>query len=800
MPSENKHKAIHRTICEQCTLNSRSTSGPGAESMNDDPLHATPADTVHPMLARGVALHKDGRLEEAAQVYRKVLSEQPRDFDATHLLGVIALQQGQFIVAQQFIHAALSIDPHNVSAMGNLGTGYLRNGQLEAALQWFQSALELRPDSLIALINAGTALHSMRRNSDAIPILRRAYAVDGRSYAVCNLLGACLIKNGDAREATELFDAATRADPDNAEGWTNLSVALNSIGEHARALECAERAVSLHPQSSAALGALGAAQFDEGRLAEAIESYRQGVALPAPSAQMLLAFGNALLASGLNEQAIEQLQRAVNLDSKNLNARWAIAIAHLKPIYNSMADMEVSRREFAEAIDEVAMWYQSSEGIEDPSNAVGVSQPFYLAYQPFNNRDLLRRYGALCTTWMKTLSTDAANSSSRASALGASPTHGRKLRIGFASAHIHAHSVWNAITKGWVYNIDRSQYDLYLFQLNPTSDEETKHARGAVTYFENQPANLSEWVQAIKKMDLDVLIYPEIGMDPLTVRLAALRLAPVQAATWGHPETTGLPTMDLYISAEALEPINASGNYTEKLITLPNLGVYVEPLTPALLDPGLRSLNLPSNEPLLLCPGAPFKYSPFHDDVWVQIAGRFRKSFLRRGSGGRLVFFRSRSNAMDRQLESRLRAAFEKAQVAFDEHVSIIPTLDRARFFGLMRRSALMLDTLGFSGFNTALQAIECDLPVLAFEGDFMRGRLASAIMRQLGMPELVATTKADFVQKAIELTGDTGRRKELRSQIIERRKVLFHDMAPVRALEFHLTDAVERSRNESSC
>jgi predicted O-linked N-acetylglucosamine transferase (SPINDLY family) len=283
-------------------------------------------------------------------------------------------------------------------------------------------------------------------------------------------------------------------------------------------------------------------------------------------------------------------------------------------------------------------------------------------------------------------------------------------------------------------------------------------------------------------------------MDPLTVRLASLRLAPVQATTWGHPETSGLPTMDLYISAKALEPANASENYSERLVTLPNLGVYVEPLAPASAKTGRRPLGLPTSQPLLLCPGSPFKYSPLYDDVWVAIAKARQKRFLRGNSGGHLVFFRSRSETIDRMLERRLRAAFERADVGFDEHVSIIPILDRARFYGLMRQSALMLDTLGFSGFNTALQAIEADLPVLAFEGEFMRGRLASGILRQLGLSELVATTKEEFIQKAIELVGDSRRLKQMRAEIVKRRDVLFRDLTPVRALEQHLADAVARS------
>ena len=296
-------------------------------------------------------------------------------------------------------------------------------------------------------------------------------------------------------------------------------------------------------------------------------------------------------------------------------------------------------------------------------------------------------------------------------------------------------------------------------------------------------------------------------MDPITAQLASLRLAPVQAAAWGHPETTGLPTMDLYLSADALEPPESQGNYSERLVRLPNLGVCVEPLTPSIVMPDLRSLGLPSDEPLLLCPGTPFKYSPLHDVIWARIAkglhaasgGGIWARFAKRPhakSGGRLVFFLSPREAMNTLLERRLRKAFDNEGVDFDARVCMIPTLERSRFFGLMQHAALMLDTLGFSGFNTALQAIECGLPVLAREGDFMRGRLASSILRRMELPDLVAGTDEAFIQMAIQLAGDSLKRKELRAEIASRRKILFHDIEPVRALERCLTEAITQSRN----
>src|SRR6185295_5076726 len=117
-----------------------------------------------------------------------------------------------------------------------------------------------------------------------------------------------------------------------------------------------------------------------------------------------------------------------------------------------------------------------------------------------------------------------------------------------------------------------------------THDAETALAQRHAHAFVSGERGLAQWAGAIRDARLDVLLYPEIGMDALTPRLAALRLAPVQVASWGHPETTGLPTIDHYLSAELFEteagPLQASapsGHYTESLVRLPGLGCHVAP-------------------------------------------------------------------------------------------------------------------------------------------------------------------------------------------------------------------------------
>jgi protein O-GlcNAc transferase len=760
---------------------------------------------VHPLLAQAVALHQAGRLTEAAENYEKIIAQIPNHFDATHLLGVIALQEGRLAQAQSLITSALLINPKDTAAINNLGTVHLRNHELELACVQFERAVKLQPNSSSALTNLGSVLRQLGRPREALAPLRRAYSGSPKSAMVCNLLGACLLDTGDAQGAVKLFEAATHAEPDEADGWGNLAVALNSIGDHHRARECADKAVAMRPESSSALAALAAVEFEQGQIEAAIATYQAAAELPDPSPQTLCAYANALWTSGRCDEAIDNLRRAIELDGNNAIALWKLAMSHCRPFYETKTDVELSRDAFSEGLGELTTWYKSEQRPEAYA-AVGTTQPFFIAYQPFNNKGLLSRYGRLCCEWMASMPLDGSMPNIKAAeGSGNASSMGRKMRIGIASAHIRDHSVWNAITKGWIYHLDKARFEIWLFQLGRTSDEETSRARSEVAHFEDRPKNLPAWVRAISEAQLDALIYPEIGMDALTTQLAALRLAPVQAATWGHAETTGLPTMDLYFSADGLEPEGAQDNYSERLVRLPNLGVCVEPLTPSITIPDLKPLGLPSDEPLLLCPGTPYKYSPFHDHVWARIAKGLRRGNsgrgwtriagrLRGGSNGRLVFFRSGNASMDKLLANRLRRAFDIERVDFDAHVCVIPYLDRPRFFGLMQHAALLLDTVGFSGFNNTLQAIEAGLPVLAREHSFMRGRLASSIMRRMDLHELVASTDDAFIEKAVELAADASRCKELRSEIADRRKILFNDIEPVRALERHLTEAISKA------
>jgi predicted O-linked N-acetylglucosamine transferase (SPINDLY family) len=441
-------------------------------------------------------------------------------------------------------------------------------------------------------------------------------------------------------------------------------------------------------------------------------------------------------------------------------------------------DIVSTRDAFAREMTKLKSWL-SQHLADSPQDAVGTIPPFYLAYTDENNRDLLALHGELSAQlmvqWAGTLGPIATGRIDRS-----------RIEIGIVSAHICDHSVWNAILKGWVQHLDSQRFSLTFFHLGDVHDQETEFARTRASHFEHGKTSLEDWVRSIRYRQPDVLIYAEIGMDPLPLKLASLRLAPVQAATWGHPETTGLPTMDYYISAECLEPAGAEANYTESLVRLPGLGVCYEPLRIAPATPDLAALGIDRRRPMLISPGTPFKYSPRYDWIYASIAKKAPEC--------QLIFFTGHKTELVEILRTRLQRMFRAEGIDIDSYVRFIPWLERPLFHGLIRHADVFLDPIGFSGFNTAIEAVEAGLPIVTRQGRYMRGRLASGILERMKSFELIARSEQEYINLAVKLASDADYRGSVRSRMSEERAILYGDIAPVRALEAFLDGAVAKA------
>jgi predicted O-linked N-acetylglucosamine transferase (SPINDLY family) len=721
-----------------------------AEQLLKEALERRP-DFPEARLVLGYALEGLGRLEPAAAQLRAGLAQRPEDPTARAALsrvltalmlesGIEHHQAGRAADAEAAYRAVLAREPRNVDALHFLGFLAHEQGLYEQAADFISRSLQIQPANAQARCNLGRVRQAQGHVDEALACYRETLGLAPGHVDALFGLGQLLAARGELEQALRAYQELIERAPDHAAAHYNLAIA----------------------------------QREQGRGEEAMLSFRRALELRPETAQAHYGLGHLLRDAGRIEQALDCFRQALALDADYVEARWSIAMTQLPAVYAAGDDPRACRSRFAAELASLESWFDEKRA-QQGSVAVGSAQPFALAYQEEDNRALLARYGALCTRLMGIWQEHAALPPSGARGKG-------PVRVAVVSAHFRHHSVWNAPVKGWFRQLDPRRVALYAFDLGSIEDAQTAFAKSRAAHYERGPKELRDWAAAILACRPDVIIYPELGMDAMTARLAALRLAPLQAASWGHPETSGFATVDYYLSAEDFEPAGAQAHYTEQLVTLPGLGCRIEYQEIAPSDPDLQRAGVDPQLPVLLCPGMAFKYAPQHDWVLAEIA--------RRVGPCRFVFFAHWNPALTAQLAERLKTAFAARDLNYESFVSFIPWQTPAGFHGWLRRADVYLDTIGFSGFNTALHAVECGIPIVTREGRFLRGRLASGILKRLGLQELVAATEQAYVDLAVRLIEDADYSEAIAARIATSRSALYEDPAPVQALEEFLVSA----------
>jgi predicted O-linked N-acetylglucosamine transferase (SPINDLY family) len=220
-----------------------------------------------------------GRLQEAEQLYRQILAQEPKHADAMHFLGVIAHHVGRYDDAVELIRRAIALWPNYAQAYSNLGNALKDKGQLDEAIATYRQAIALNPNLPEAHYNLGNVLKNKGQIDEAIAAFRQAIALRPNYAEAHYNLGDALGDKGQFDEAVAAFLQAIALNPNLPEAHGNLGNALREKGQLDSAIVAYRRAIALRPNYSQAHNNLGNALMETGRLDEAINSYRRAIQL-----------------------------------------------------------------------------------------------------------------------------------------------------------------------------------------------------------------------------------------------------------------------------------------------------------------------------------------------------------------------------------------------------------------------------------------------------------------------------------------------------------------------------------------
>lgn len=446
-------------------------------------------------------------------------------------------------------------------------------------------------------------------------------------------------------------------------------------------------------------------------------------------------------------------------------------------IYNNEDEISYHQQRFINGLENLIKQTSLNTPEAKKSALAGIGRwtNFYLPYQAQNVVALQSQYGKLVHEIMAANYPEWVNSITM-------PTlkANEKIRVGYVSTYLHTYSGTLWLT-GWLRYCNHENFEIYCYYTGNAADATTQKFQEYSDYFYHIPHNLEAACAQIRADKLHILVYPEIGMDAFTIQMAGLRLAPVQCVAWGHPVTTGLPTIDYFLSSELMEPEHAQEHYSETLVRLPNIGVaYPKPYIPPVVK-SRWDYNLPDDAVVYLCCQAPFKYLPQYDYVLAEIARRVPEA--------KFVFLRGTL------LKERLKQAFAAVGLNSDDYCVHLNIPERLDYLMINLLSDVYLDTFTWSGGNTSLEAIACNLPIVTCPIEFMRDRHTDSFLKLLGVTDTIAQNEAEYIDIAVRLGQDPTWRREISQKMSQNHDRLFDDKACVAGLEaFYQRIVAERT------
>ncbi|MEZ0372516.1 MAG: tetratricopeptide repeat protein [Candidatus Sericytochromatia bacterium] len=655
--------------------------------------------------------------EQALDLLARLLDLSPGYPNAAYRLGMLQHQLGELADAEANYQRELGLRPDFWACRANLAQLYFERLDYPAAATAIAAALDAcaLPEARSGLLQLQARIQrAAGENRAALASLQQAQALEDGPGLQRDLARLCL-QLGESGAAARHYQRALLLGP---------SILLRR--------EAAEFLISVQ------------------RFPEAISILEELIktgGLPHDQQALLLGqIANAWQELNRPEQALASYEQALELDPRD-SLRLARSLV-LPVVYSDEAEIAAWRVQL-----KIRLQALGPLNLPEPLE-LGVL-PFYAPYQGFNDKELMSLLGDALTRSLSHLDS------------GGYLSHRRgRLRIGCVSHFFFDHSVMRCFAD-LLLELTQPPFELHLISASPLlADDTTRRMQTAASSWTRLQGPLPVQLEQIRALDLDLLLYTDMGLDPHSYLLAQFRLAPLQILLPGQPVTSGLGSIDGFVSDRLSEPEAAQAHYREPLLLLNRLPtIYPRPQLPEHL-PDRSQLGLPEGR-LYLCPGQAFKLHPAMDAALVQI--------LEADPEGCLLLLDLTPNGLIQSVRARLQAKLSPAAWA---RVRVLPRRDSDGFFALLGHSQVMLESFPFGSVNTLMAAFAVGTPVVTLPGNYLRGRYCLGMYRQMGIAGPVAATPEEYARLALDLAHDEHARQNLSREIRQAHSLLFANRA----------------------
>jgi protein O-GlcNAc transferase len=736
--------------------------------------------------------------EEAIKSYNKAIKLKPDYAEAHNNLGLVFLKLKNLEEAKKYFQNAIKLKPNYAEAYYNLGITHNKIGETDKAKEYLEYAIKIKPDYAEAYNYLGTIFLKLEEKNKAKKYFEQAIKLKSNYVDAYNNLGIVYNELGEIEKAKESLEYAIKLKSDYAEAYNNISNVYLKLEEIEKAKESLEYAIKLKPDYAEAYSSFGLLYLNEEEPEEAKKYFEKAIKIKPNSGMNYLCLGHYYENIQDNTKAEFFYKKAIEL--KEYKAKIALGNLYLnlgnyekaEEVYEDIIKFSSDNAEvyfnralnFSNAgkIDLALKNFKSAEALKPKIYDEQLKLYAFLYsknkicdwhdYQKITNKLIKnlennKAMNAIPYTFLTISDSlelinkiikkkfEKYNIHKKKIYFNIKKSNKKKINIGYYSSDFKEHPVGHIFSE-LIKEHDKKIFEIKGFNLNNNlkKDKVTGEIIKSLNkYIDLEVKDYKNLINSSQKEEIDIAV-DLVGFTAYgNVKAFTERLAPIQINFLGYPGTMG-PAHDYIIADTNIIPKASKNFYFENIIYLPNL--FLPSFTKYNINSNLDNnfFNLKKNkEKIVFCNFSSFgKINPIIFKSWMRILNKVESSILWLLDADKIVENNLKKEALKNNINPD-RIIFSK-RLDFNEHITKYKFCD------------LYLDTFPYNSHSTATGCLFSGTPLLTIEGEGFQSRVASSILKNLELNELICSNYEEYEYKAIKIANSAIELKKIKEKL----------------------------------
>ncbi len=666
--------------------------------------------------------HSQGNISQAARYYKLFIKQGHEDAKVFSNYGIILRDLGKLKEAELLLRKAIKLKPDFANAHSIFGNILRDIGNLKEAELTLRKAIELKHDFANAHCNLGNILKDLGKLKEAEISTRKAIELKPNLAEAHSNLGSILSDLGKLQEAELLLRKAIELKPNLAEAHSNLGNTLRVLGKLKEAELSLCKAIELKPNFAEAHSNLGIILKDLGNEKDAIKHY------------------------------CFALEKKPNNISFYINSKF-----NFSKIMEDISQIDTERKNYKKQIQIL----KNKSTMEYKNDIVFNTGIFYL---PYHNRPDDKQILEEQSDTFSNIKGIVVNDFNMKKKINSN--NNSHLKVGICSEFLrYSHVVGKLYIKVL---LDLIKTDLEITIYVPPGKKQLeeyeilKKSFKRVICLPKFPINAK---REIINDNLDLLFYPDIGMSSYTYMLALSRLALVQVNSLGHTNTSGIKTIDYFITSD-VEPETSDERYTEHLIRFSRLPFNYS--KPVINETKIKTNNkhiISSEEYFNIgLIQTLFKIHPDYDEILGKILKEIPQS--------RLILVKDAHHSVTEALKDRWR----KTNKLLLQKSIFLDRMSNNDFINTIKYCDIMLDPFYYGSGNTFYESMAFGTPFITYKNQKSKIPIAGYRQMKIFNPP-IASSHEDYINWCKVYSMDKNLLNKTRKSFIEKsNQYLFND------------------------